>query len=307
MRIGNVVLAALLGVCAPSCAVSWSPSLGDLEVRLRAIADEVKPRELAVEFGEAWSSESAGVNEDVVMHAASTMKLAVLLALVQADADGTLSLDSNLPVVNCFTSVADGSEYTLDPADDGEADLYQHIGELMHVRELARRMISSSSNLATNILIDRLTPARVQAAAESAGTKNTHIVRGVQDLKAFDAGLVNVTTAHDLALILKEVFDRVVYGDDPNVWWPLQVLRDQRFDEMIPAGLPPGTLVFHKTGEITGIHHDAAIVLLPVKRWFGEAFPCALVVMTRGFDDPKESAALGARVARTISEFAAGE
>jgi beta-lactamase class A len=280
---------------------------GALEDRLRDIAEEVRPRELAVEFGPVFTKDRASVNEDVVMHAASTMKLAVLLALVQADDAGTLALDSNLPVVNRFQSVVDGSDYALDPADDGETDLYLHVGESMHVRELARRMICSSSNLATNVLMERLTPARVQAAAEFAGASDTRILRGVQDLKAFDAGLVNVTTAHDLALLLEAlVFDAA--NDSAGIdAWPLELLRHQEFDEMIPAGLPPGTVVLHKTGEITRIHHDAAIVVLPWQDWFITECPCVLVVMTRGFDDPKESAAVGARIARTIYDFVAPE
>jgi beta-lactamase class A len=171
-------------------------------------------------------------------------------------------------------------------------------------------MITRSSNLATNILIERLTPARVQAVAEDAGAADTRIVRGVQDLKAFDAGLVNVTTAHDLALVLQalygEAVETLLSAFDPKksgeIPWFLQFLRDQEFNEMIPAGLPPATTVFHKTGQITSIHHDAALVVIPYPGLHLSA-TAVLVVMTRGFEDPRESAALGARVARTIHEF----
>lgn len=274
-----------------------------LERRIQAIADEVHPRELAVEFRYLWGSDHAAVNADLVMHAASTMKLAVLLALMRADADGSLPIDSNLYVVNRFRSAVDGSEFALDPADDGETDLYAHVGQSMHVRELARRMITRSSNLATNILMERLTPTLVQRVVDDVGATNTRIVRGVQDLKAFDAGLVNVTTAHDLALILKAITLDVAYDDNARIGWPMQLLRDQEFNDMIPAGLPTGNTVWHKTGQIAGIHHDAAIVVLSTPRWPHFEFPAALVVMTRGFEDSEQSAAVGALVARTVHEF----
>ncbi len=270
---------------------------------MQSIADEVVPRELSVEFGYVLDRTRVSVNADVVMHAASTMKLAVLLALVREDRCGALPIESNLPVSNRFESVVDGSEFTLDSADDGEKDLYAHLGESMTVRELARRMITRSSNLATNILMKRLTPDHVQRVVESIGAQDTRIVRGVQDLKAFDAGLVNVTTAHDLSLVLEALLFEVENGEESGIAWPFQFLRDQEFDEMIPAGLPPGTAIFHKTGQIARHHHDAALVTMPVTGWLEIELPAVLVVMTRGFDDPEESAALGARVARTIHEF----
>ncbi|MDZ4771588.1 MAG: serine hydrolase [Planctomycetota bacterium] len=297
------VLLLLVMLCTGGCASPVSFDESKLELRLQAIADEIAPRELAVEFRYLWGTDHASVNADVVMHAASTMKLAVLLTLMREDMSGGLSIDSNLPVVNRFRSVADGSEFKLDPADDGETDLYLHVGTSTAVRELARRMITKSSNLATNILMERLTPALVQGIVASVGATDTRIVRGVQDLKAFDAGLVNVTTAHDLALILEAIFRDVVYGPDVKVAWPMQLLRDQEFNDMIPAGLPSGTAVLHKTGQIARIHHDAAIVMLPTPSLLHFEFPAVLVVMTRGFEDPEQSAALGALVARTVHEF----
>lgn len=276
-----------------------------LERELEAIAAEVAPRELAVDFGYIGERSRASVNEDVVMHAASTMKLGVLLALAREESLGRQSPEATLRVVNRFRSAADGSSYALDPSDDGETDLYARVGEQMSVRELARRMITRSSNLATNILIEHLTPARVQEVVEEAGADDTRIVRGVQDLKAFEAGIVNVTTAHDLARILRALCEAQDHGasgatDEP---WFLEGLAAQEFNEMIPAGLPPGTTVLHKTGQITRIHHDAAIVGLPKAGCLHFSAAATLVVMTRGFDDPAESAALGARVARTIHEF----
>jgi beta-lactamase class A len=221
------------------------------------------------------------------------MKLFVLLALLQRDQAGRLSLDSNLPVTNRFRSVVDGSEYALDPADDARNRSLRHVGESMHVRELARRMITKSSNLATNILDRASHAARVQAAARSVGAEHTRIVRGVQDLKAFDAGRVNVTTAHDLALVLEGLVYEVADGGDADNRLADAVAARSGANDMIPAGLPPGT---DRPAQDRRDHRD------PPRRGHrgpadqGLADPgvgFALVVMTRGFDDQAESAAIG--------------
>ena len=71
------------------------------------------------------------------------------------------------------------------------------------------------------------------------------------------------------------------------------VLKRQQFNGAIPAGLPPGTVVAHKTGTITRIHHDAAIVFGPK--------PFVLVVLVRGIQDQKVSAPLIASISRAAS------
>jgi beta-lactamase class A len=72
----------------------------------------------------------------------------------------------------------------------------------------------------------------------------------------------------------------------------MEILKRQTFNEAIPAGLPPGIPVAHKTGEITGIHHDSAIVLAPR--------PFVLVLLVRGINDRDKSSALMAAITRVI-------
>jgi beta-lactamase class A len=76
----------------------------------------------------------------------------------------------------------------------------------------------------------------------------------------------------------------------------LEILARQQFNEAIPSGLPPGTRVAHKTGELTKIHHDAAIVYGPR--------PFVLVILVRGMAESKDSAALMADIARRIYQSA---
>jgi beta-lactamase class A len=227
-----------------------------------------------------WSYDHRG---DEVVHAASTMKVPVLVALHRAAHVGELSLDDLLVVRNEFASIVDGSPYTLSPADDSDPELYTRLGEPMPLHELARRMIVRSSNLATNLLVARLGAANIQRTIEDLGTTHMRVLRGVEDDKAFAAGLSNTATANDLARLMATIAGGQAVSRDHSERM-LAILEAQEFNELIPAGLPPGTRVAHKTGSITGIVHDAAIVF-PAER-----APYVLVVLTRGFVDPARAA-----------------
>jgi beta-lactamase class A len=281
--------------CALTVALLSSCSSTEVLERVRPIADDAKPREVSVAYDDLAHGNQEYVNADVVMHAASTMKVAVLIEVFQRSERGELSLDATIPVVNHFHSVVDGSEFALEPKDDEDPELYAHLGESLPVRELARRMIVRSSNLSTNLLIDRLTPAAIQRTIEALGTKQMKVVRCLEDQKAYDKGITNVTTARDLALLLRRIAKNEALSAQ-SAAAVIEILLAQEFNDMIPAGLPPGTPVAHKTGDITRIRHDAAIV-----DPYGKS-PYVLVVLTRGFDDPKESTAIAARISRAVHE-----
>jgi beta-lactamase class A len=127
----------------------------------------------------------------------------------------------------------------------------------------------------------------------SLGAQRIQVLRGVEDGKAFDKGMVNTTTARDLAIILSAIEDgRAASADATREM--RQILLAQEFNEKIPAGLPPGIRVAHKTGEITAHSHDAAIVYPPGKK------PYVLVVLTRGIKDAAKSSKLIADISSII-------
>jgi beta-lactamase class A len=144
-------------------------------------------------------------------------------------------------------------------------------------------MITLSSNLATNLLIERLGVSNIRATVHSLGADGMNVLRGVEDGKAFEKGLNNTTTARGLQQLLTAIAGGKAVDADASRQM-VEILERQQFNEGIPAGLPPGTRVAHKTGEITKIHHDAAIVFAPR--------PYVLVVLTRGIEDQKASAEL---------------
>ena len=108
---------------------------------------------VAVALRDPVSGFTVLVNPDLRFHAASTMKVPVLMALGRQVDSKTLSWDDSVPVVNRFASIVDGSPYELSAGEDSDSIMYAAVGQRRSVRQLAERMIVRSSNLATNILL----------------------------------------------------------------------------------------------------------------------------------------------------------
>lgn len=216
----------------------------------------------AVAFKDLQTGKTLLLNEKENFHAASTMKTPVLVELFKQASEGKFSLTDSLLIKNSFSSIVDGSTFSLDSADDSEYGLYKDIGLKRTIASLAYDMIISSSNLATNILIELVRPDSVMSTLKGIGAYDMKVLRGVEDSKAYEKGLNNTTTAFDLLLI----FEKMAKGQLVNPGASMEMTRillDQRFNEMIPAHLPPGVKVAHKTGSISGIQHDSGIVFMP--------------------------------------------
>jgi beta-lactamase class A len=228
---------------------------------------------------------------DDSFHAASTMKIPVMIELFHQAKEGTLHLDDPLPIHNEFRSIVDGSPYKLDPTDDSEAELYKAEGQTRTLSQLCELMIAVSSNFATNLLIQKLGVENIRSTVHALGADGMNVLRGVEDGKAFEKGLNNTTTARGLQILLTAIAEGKAVDADSSRRM-IEILERQHFNEGIPAGLPAGTRVAHKTGEITKIHHDAAIVYAPR--------PFVLVILVRGLPDKKDSSALMAEIAHFL-------
>lgn len=291
-----LALLPLLAACAPAApSLSPAPSGGmaalEAEVRriIRAAAGDTA--EVSVAFMDLRTGDSLLIDAHRQMHAASTMKVPVMMELFRRADAGEISMDDRVPVRNAFVSIADGGTYALSPDDDSDGELYRRVGQDATVRELVERMITRSSNLATNLLIAHAQPARIAALMERIGARDMHVLRGVEDNAAYRAGMNNTTTAYALMRVMRTVQDPAVVG--ASAAREMQaILGRQEFTEMIPAGVPAGTRVANKTGSITRIAHDAALVYPP------DRAPYVLVVLTRGFADGDVAAATGRDVSR---------
>lgn len=265
----------------------------ELEAPIKARIGASGASRVAVVAGLVDAPERVEIGPFDVFHAASTMKVPVLVELYRRAWSGGMSLDEPVVVRNAFWSAADGSPYRLDPADDSEAALYEREGEAVPAGVLARLMITVSSNLATNLLIDRLGAGAVHATLGLLGVDGIRVRRGVEDGPAFAAGLNNTVTAAGLARLLELI---VTGAAAPRAACDamLEVLAAQAFNEGIPAGLPAGTRVAHKTGSIPRLYHDAGVV------YPASAPPYLLVVLTEGLDEQDVAPALVASIARDV-------
>ena len=252
--------------------------------------------EVAVYYEDLARPDSLRVNADLSFHAASTMKVPVMIELFRRVDAGTLSLHQTVPIENTFHSIVDGTPFSLDSASDSEFSLYHRAGGTATLAELNELMIAHSSNFATNIMIELLGAKTVNATAHSLGATRMTVLRGVEDGKAFAAGLNNTTTARDLGVLLTGI-ERGTVASARSCAAMKTVLLQQEFSTEIPAGLPPGVRVAHKTGWITGTRHDAAIVYPP-----GRA-PYVLVVLTRNIPNVKDAQDLIASISRDVYAF----
>ena len=288
-----LVVLALTAACAAPVARTAPTADADI----RALARSVPGTLVEVAYHDLGSGDTLFVNADTIVHAASTMKVPVMLRLYRESDGGSLALDRQLPLVNDFASIVDGSRYSLDPKVDGDTALYAQVGQQITLRELVRHMIVRSSNLATNTLVALANPDSVNAMDRAFGANRILVLRGVEDQKAFDAGRNNVTTARDLATLLTAL-ETGRAASAPSTAEMRSILLAQEFNEKIPAGLPAGTRVAHKTGDITGTRHDAAIVY-PAGR-----APYVLVVLTRGFKQESTADSLIAEISRRVYQRA---
>ncbi|MER5354592.1 serine hydrolase [Kitasatospora sp. NPDC002551] len=185
-------------------------------------------------------------NGDVAHDAASTMKVAVLAALHRAGAD----LGAPVPVVNTFTSRA-GGEFGNDPDRDSDPVPWTLLGATVPLGLLAERMITHSSNLATNLCLARAGHEAVDEVWHRAGATRSASPRGIEDYRARDAGVHNRVTARDLVRLLQSL------DGEPQV---LALLERNAFRVDLAAGLPPGTRVAFKNGWFPGVRHCVGLV-----------------------------------------------
>lgn len=229
---------------------------------------------LGIAFYDAQTTIQWAYNGDQYFHAASTMKLAVLLGVFRQVERGELSLEAPVHIRNRFTSIVNQQPFMLDLGRDADPDVYGHLGRTLAVRELAYWMITKSSNLATNLLVEVVGVATIQRALDELEIDGVRILRGVEDQAAFEAGLNNEVTANGLLKILRLIADGRAYSQKASDEM-LNILLKQQYRSGIPAGLPKDARVAHKTGNISTVHHDAGIVFVDGRK------PYVLVILTQ--------------------------
>lgn len=247
-------------------------------------------------FKDLQTGDQILINAHESFHAASTMKTPVLVETFKQAGEGKFGLEDSVVVYNSFKSIVDGSPFSVDPDSDSERDLYTRIGSKVTIRNLLYRMITKSSNLATDIIIDIVGAPNVNASMRSMGAKDIQVLRGVEDTKAFRAGKNNTVTAYDLMLLFEKLGTGKAAGTKASAEM-IRILFDQHFTNVIKGKLPPDVKVASKSGSIEGIVHDSGIVYLPDGRKY------AIVLLSKDAEDHDTATGTLATVSRMVYDY----
>ena len=262
--------------------------------------DEVTtPHEVGIAYMNLETGEILAYNAHELFHAASTMKTPIMFQLFKMRDKGIIDLESEIPVKNQFTSIVDGSLFSLPIESEKDEILYPQLGQNISFYDIMEKMITPSSNLATNILIEHTGADSIGATMRSIKADGVLVMRGVEDIKAYNLGLNNVTSAYGMMKVMEAVYKSDLVADSSRQEMQ-EILKRQHFNTMIPAGLPKDVIVAHKTGSITRIAHDATLVYPP------DSPPFVLVILTRGWDDHTSAQKVGARICSKVYDYHRG-
>lgn len=279
-----------------SCKTDSKSTIADLKISIEQQITAIDG-DVAVAFLDlSDETNSIMINTDESFHAASTMKVPVMIELYKQQQEGLLNLNDSIVLINEFKSIVDGSPYSMDIGDDSDDVIYSKIGTKQTLYDLIVPMITVSSNLATNVLIEIVDAKKVTQTMRALGAENIEVLRGVEDQKAYDLGLSNSTTANDLLMIMKAIANAEA-GTKEDCESMISILKDQKWNDMMPKYLPETVEVAHKTGSITGVHHDAGIVYLPD----GNSY--VLVLLSKNLSDFDKGTDQLALISKSIYEF----
>jgi beta-lactamase class A len=252
--------------------------------QLENFISQFQNKTISVSVYDLETNQAININADVMMHPASTMKVPVMMEVFRQASEGKFSLDDKIEIYNSFKSIVDGSEFHLDIADDSEKTLYARLGEQETIRELNRLMITWSSNLATNILMDKVGTTPIDRFIKELGIKDVNVMRLIEDVKAYRLGMNNTFSARGTTTMMKLIAEGKVISKQASAEM-IQVMLGQEFNESIPALLPKEVKVAHKTGWTGTFFHDTGIVFVPNRK------PYTITLFTNGFPEDDENQA----------------
>jgi len=279
----------------PACAQEKT-SLDDLKSEIETVL-AAEEGTYAVILSDLDNPElEIAINPDTLFHAASTMKTPVMIEIFRRADAGEFSVYDSIRIDNTFQSIVDGSDFSLD-LDPESADPFERKeGEMATIFDLTHAMITYSSNIATNLMIQLVGAEETTQTMRELGAENIEVLRGVYDMKAFEQGLSNRTTARDLEIIFRSIADGEAVDRDSGQRM-IDILTDQYYRDVIPKNLPEEVIVANKTGSISGVEHDSAIVYLPDGRSY------VLIYLSKNVPDDEHSRDVGARISEVIYDY----
>ena len=286
----NIFLSLFILLFIFSC--NQTKDYDSLEERIVGLIDSEKG-EFAVAYKNLNTGETILINENEEFHAASTMKTPVMIEAFKKNHEGLISLDDSILIKNEFKSIVDGSIFKLSSFDDSDKKSYEKIGSYLTLKELIYDMITISSNFATNLVIDYIGTKEINNTMRSLGANNINVLRGVEDIKAFNNDMNNTTTALDLL----KIYEKLAEGNIINLEVSkemVDILSNQKYDDIIPKYLPKSVRVAHKDGWINGVRHDSGIIFASDNKKY------VLVLLSKNLEDEIRGADLLAKVSLEI-------
>jgi Beta-lactamase class A len=285
---------------SPLLSPSDSEVMNVLHPRFDALERKAGARALAVAVYDTQTHASFHHNADRWFHAASTIKVAILLGVYASIHRGWLLPRSRLHIRNRFISAVDGAPFRVLADRDANSEVHASIGRMMRISDLALHMIATSSNLATNLLLDLVGLDTVQRGLDELAIDGIDIRRGVEDERAFEHGINNRVTADGLVQLLRLIAEERAYTPELSREM-LDILHAQEFRNGIPARLPSVVRVAHKTGEISTVAHDAGVVYPPDRK------PYVIAILTEWSPETSGRSAMIAEVSHAVYERLTGE
>lgn len=268
-----------------------------LTSQIAKIEEESGAKAIGVALHDAETGLELHYKADRWFHAASTIKVPILLGVFAAIDRGDLLPHSRVHVRNRFLSVVEGVPFRVESGRDANSAVHNAIGKMMRVDELAYHMITTSSNLATNLLLGVIGPDSVNRTLKELDVDDgIELKRGVEDELAYDKGISNMVTADGLLRILVLLSEGKAFSPALSRRM-MDILHGQEFNQGIPARLPKGARVAHKTGEISTVAHDAGVIYLPKRKPYG------LVILTEWAPEGTGRSRTIATISHTIYEF----
>jgi len=280
-------------------APSLPSNLDALRSRIESIAQKSNARAVAVALHDTETGVELRYEADRWFHGASTIKVAILFAVYGEIDSGRLVPQSRLHVRNRFLSAYDGSPFRVLADRDADSEVHAAIGKTMRVNELALHMIATSSNLATNLLLDLIGLDAVQRTIDRFGLTGLNVKRGVEDERAFQHGIINRVTADGLVALLGLIAEERAYSPQLSREM-LDILHQQEFKKGIPARLPREVRVAHKTGDISTVAHDAGVVYAPGRK------PYVIAILTEWTPDVGNRSSTIASLSHAVYEHLRG-
>ncbi|MFP4498504.1 MAG: serine hydrolase [Vulcanimicrobiota bacterium] len=238
--------------------------IGYLNNKVKETARNLEPGILAVGYHNLLSGEEVLYNQTHVFPAASIVKICILLEYERQITRGLIY--RNKKIILQEKDIVGGAGILLE----------MHRGMELTLEDLMRLTIVISDNTASNVMLDQLGMDNINKFMESLGLKDTVIGRKfmIDPNAKFSK---NFTSIRDMILLLKMLYKGEVLNE-AGTKDALEIMSRQQYREKIPLLLPNKLKIAHKTGEITGVRHDCAIV-------FYEKAPYIMCFLTEKMPD----------------------